>query len=238
MIAAGRHVEPAGATVPDDVRLVRLDLDLSVPLADPLFDVLSGAERDAASRFHRHADAVRSAATRAALRRLLGAELGEAPGALRFACSERGRPSLAGGRAGIDFNVSHGGDHALIAWSRRRRVGVDVEPRRAGRDWGPLARMVLGAEDARRIAEAPDGAARDARFLDVWTAKEALLKAEGSGIADGIAGFSVLSADARSPRVGGDGAMAARLAGFAAAWLRAIPGHAACLAWEAAASSA
>ena len=220
--------------VPADVRLVRLDLDAAVPLADPRFDVLSGEEREAAGRFRRPIDALRSAATRAALRRLLGAELGEAPEGLRFVRSDRGRPALDGaGGPALDFNVSHGGDHALIAWSRWRRVGVDIEPLRADWDWTPLARMVLGTEDARRVAATPEGPERDGRFLDVWTAKEALLKAEGRGIADGLAGFSVLSEDGLAPRVAGPGGMAARLAGFAAVWLRDIPGHAACLAWEA-----
>ena len=220
--------------VPADVRLVRLDIDAAVPLADPRFDVLSEEERDAAARFRRPVDALRSAVTRAALRRLLGAELGEPPDALRFVRSDRGRPALdVGGRPPLDFNVSHGGDHALIAWSRRRRVGVDIEPLRAEWDWTPLARMVLGTEDARHVAAAPHGPERDRRFLDVWTAKEALLKAEGRGIADGMADFSVLSGDPLAPRIAGAGHMAARLAGFAALWLRAIPGHAACVAWEA-----
>ena len=233
MTAVGPHLEAAVAAVPADVRLVRLDLDMAMPLDAPLFDVLSGEERAVAARSLRRADAVRSAATRAALRRLLGAELGEAPEALRFVRSERGRPALdRDGAAPLDFNVSHGGDHALVAWSRRRRVGVDVEPRRAGWDWRPLAPMVLGAGDARVVAAAADEAARDGLFLDVWTAKEALLKAQGSGIADRLAGFSVLSGDPDRPRVAGSGETAARLAGFAGVWLRAIPGHAACLAWE------
>lgn len=232
MTAYGPHAEPALSALPGDVRLVRLDLDLAAALDGPLFAVLSGEERAAAARFRRPADGIRSAATRAVLRRLLGAELGEAPEALAFARSDRGRPSLAGGRPPLDFNVSHGGDHALIAWSRLRRVGVDVEPRRAGWDWRPLAPTVLGAADARRIAAAAEGPGRDALFLDAWVAKEALLKAEGIGITGGLSGFSVLSDAADGPSVDGDGRMAARLGGLAAAWLRAIPAHAACLAWE------
>ncbi len=234
MIVYGPHREAAFAAVPADVKVVRLDLDAAVPLADPVFDVLSPAERAAAERFRRPADAVGSAATRAVLRRLLGAELGLPPEALVFVRSDRGRPSLSGpGRPPLDFNVSHGGGHALIAWSRLRRVGVDVEPHGAGRDWQRLAGLVLGAEDARRIAAEADPGVRDARFLDVWVAKEALLKAEGRGIADGLSAFSVLSEPSRAPCIAGEDPLAARLAGFSALWLRAVPDHAACLAWEA-----
>lgn len=232
-----RHGPIVASGLPADVRLVRVDLDLAAPLAgpdaDPLFAVLSDEERAAAARFHHHADAVRSAATRALLRRALGAELGTAPEALRFLRSDRGRPALdAGGPPPLDFNVAHGGDHALLAWSRVRRVGVDVEPLRAGWDWRPLARAVLGGEDLRRI-ESAEEPARAALFFDVWSAKEALLKADGRGIAGGLDRFSVLSGDGDRPLVDGDTALAAALCRFEARWLRGIPGHAACAAWSA-----
>ena len=232
-----RYAPHHDAALPDDVRVVRVDIDFSVALSDPLFDVLSDDERTAAARFHRAADAVRSAATRAALRRVLGAALGEAPAALRFVRSDQGRPALeVEGTPPLDFNVAHGGGHALVAWSQRRRVGVDVEPLRAGWDWRPLSPMVLGEEDIRRIAAADD-AARAALFLDAWSAKEALLKADGRGIARGLGGFSVLSGDPGRPRIGGATALAGDLRRFEARWLRGIPGHSACVAWSVDAAS-
>jgi 4'-phosphopantetheinyl transferase len=226
VIAYASHRESG---IPDDVRVVRVDLDFAVPLSDPLFDVLSDDERAAAARFHQAADAIRSAATRAVLRRELAAALGEAPAALRFTRSERGRPALAGGPPPLDFNVAHGGGHALVAWSRTRRVGVDVEPVRAAWDWRPLSRMVLGEEDARRIAAAPEPAAL---FLAIWTAKEALLKADGRGIAERLDGFSVLADEADAPSVTGTTALAEDLRRFEARWLRGLPSHAACVAWS------
>ena len=227
MIRSGPHGD---AALPADVRLVRIDLDAAVPLSDPLFDVLSADERQTAVRFHRAADAVRFAATRAVLRRELAVALDEAPAALRFVLSDRGRPSLAPreGAPPLDFNVAHGGDHALVAWSRLRRVGVDVEPLRAEWDWRPLSRMVLGGEDAAHIAAAAEPAAL---FLDVWTAKEALLKADGRGIAGGLDAFSVLSGDPEVPLVAGASALALDLRRFEARWLRGLPGYTACVAW-------
>ncbi len=228
MIRSGPHRD---AALPTDVHVVRIDLDAAVPLSDPLFDVLSDDERQAAARFHQAADAVRSAATRAVLRRELAAALGEAPAALGFVRSDRGRPALVvrAGRPPLDFNVAHGGDHALVAWSRLRRVGVDVEPLRIDWDWRPLSRMVLGEDDGRRVAAAADPAAL---FLDVWTAKEALLKADGRGIAGGLDGFSVLSEDPDIPCVAGATALSVDLRRFEARWLRGFSGHAACVAWS------
>ena len=50
------------------VRIARVDFDWRVPLASPAYAALSDGERARAARFMRHEDAVRSAATRAALR--------------------------------------------------------------------------------------------------------------------------------------------------------------------------
>ena len=176
--------------MPADVRLVRVDLDFALALGDPLFEVLSMDERATAAAFRQPPDAIRSAATRAALRQVLAAELGQSAQSLAFIRSDRGRPALAGaGRPSLDFNVSHSGNHALIAWSRRRRVGVDIEILRPDWDWRPLGRMVLGFEDARRIDATADVSQRTALFYAVWTAKEALLKAEGRGIAAGLDGL-------------------------------------------------
>lgn len=233
MIAHAPHPLSPGAGAPDDIRLVRVDLDAAAPLTDGLFDVLSDEERAAAARFRQPADVVRSAATRAVLRLVLAAELGAQARSLAFVRSDRGRPALAmtGEAAAVDFNVAHSGDVALIAWSRRRRVGVDVEVLRGDRAWRPLGRMVLGPADARHLEAADDEGRREALFYAVWVAKEALLKAEGRGITDGMNGFSVLSDEARRPLVAGDGPVAKHLSGYAAAWIDDIPGHAACLAW-------
>ncbi len=118
-----------------------------------------------------------------------------------------------------------------MAWSRRRRVGVDVEPLRAGWDWRPLSRLVLGEEDARRIAAARSR--RAALFFDVWTAKEALLKADGRGIAGGLDRFSVLSGDGTGRASTATRRWRRRCAASRPRWLRGIPGHAACVAWSA-----
>ncbi len=228
------HAVELGRDVPDDIHVVRVDLDFGLALTDPMFDVLSTEERAVASAFRQPGDATRSAATRAALRQVLAAQLGRPAESLAFTRSERGRPALAKpGLPPLDFNVAHSGDHALIVWSRRRRVGVDIEVLRPDWDWRPLGRMVLGAEDVRRIDAAPDDQQRAALFYAVWTAKEALLKAEGRGITAGLDGFSVLSDDARRPRVGGTGPVASSLSDFDAVWHCGIAGHAACVAWGA-----
>ncbi|KAB0633065.1 4'-phosphopantetheinyl transferase [Burkholderia stagnalis] len=216
------------------VQVVRVDFDWHVPLASPAYAGLSDAEQARAARFLRREDAVRSAGTRIALRDVLGARLGIAPRDVVIAVGEAGRPALDPvHRASLDFNVSHAGDHALIAWSAACRVGIDIERADRAIDWRGLSREVCAPGEAAYLDDQPDAARADA-FMRVWAAKEALLKALGTGIAGGLKAFAVVPPrDAATPAVEivAPAAPAAGVAAFDAAWLDAAPGYAACVAW-------
>lgn len=217
--------QPLPADAPDDVRVWVVHIDLTAPLS--VFDVLSEVEFARARRFLRHEDAARFAAVRSALRHVLAAETGDAPASLVVNADPNGRPALAHPDA-PDFNVSHSGTYGLIALSRERRVGVDIEAARATFDWRELAPSVLAERDRHAIDALPE-AARSGAFFDCWTAKEAVLKAHGAGIGGGtigMNGFSVL------PREGGRYVIDRNAGAFAANALTAPSGYAAALAWS------
>lgn len=95
-------------------------------------------------------------------------------GALRQAATRR-RPGLA-------FNVSHCDGTALISLAAGCDVGVDVEAPRHVREPRRVAHRMFARSEAKVIAElGPELAA--AAFLRCWTAKEAVLKALGIGLA-------------------------------------------------------
>ncbi|KFG93961.1 4'-phosphopantetheinyl transferase [Burkholderia paludis] len=217
------------------VRIARVDFDWRVPLASPAYAALSDGERARAARFIRHEDAVRSATTRAALRDVLGAALGVAPNAVAIAIDASGRPSLdRAHRSSLDFNVSHAGDHALLAWAPAGRVGVDIEGCNRAADWHALTREVCGAAEVAYLDSLPL-AMRASEFIRVWTAKEALLKALGTGIVGGLRAFAVVPPrDAATPAttIVEPAEPAAGVAAFDASWLDAAPGYAACVAWS------
>ncbi len=216
------------------VQVARIDFDWRVSLASPAYAALSDAERARAARYLRHEDAVRSAATRVALRDVLGAALGVAPRDIEIVVDASGRPSLdPAHRASLDFNVSHAGDHALIAWAGAGRVGVDIESCNRTTDWRALTAEVCAATEAAYLDGLPP-AARAGAFMRVWSAKEALLKALGTGIVGGLRAFAVVPPrDAATPAttIVEPTAPAAGVAAFDASWLDAAPGYAACVAW-------
>lgn len=95
-----------------------------------------------------------------------------------IAVTDEGRPFIPG--CG-DFNIAHTSTLALCVWVPAGRVGVDVEAARPQTTIDDLLPWMSDAE-RRRIAASP--APMD-EALQLWTAKEAVCKADGCGIAAG-----------------------------------------------------
>lgn len=97
-----------------------------------------------------------------------------------------GRPVLGAGHDWLDFNWSHSGDDAVIAVSRRLpSLGVDIESAKSRPRAMELARRFFRPDEADWLAQA-DPQQREERFKALWTAKEAVLKGYGRGLAYGL----------------------------------------------------
>jgi 4'-phosphopantetheinyl transferase len=155
-------------------------------------EVLSSAERAQAERFVHQRDRDRFGVMRGWLRTLLGDYLNQSPGALAFETGEYGKPALAGqdGADGLRFNVSHSGDVGAVAICRGREVGVDVEEIRSNFDVIELGRSCFSADEHDALCEC-DADARLERFFQLWTAKEAYIKALGGGLSIPLEDFTV-----------------------------------------------
>lgn len=214
---------------PEDVELWSVPLDLSQSISALPF--IDDGERVRAMRYRRSADQIRFAATRSALRRLLADAVKADPGRLRFELSDAGKPRLAG-RADVSFNVSHAGEYALIALSHKRDVGIDVEAVNAAIDWRELAPLVCTVAE-RRVLDSELPARQAERFFRCWTAKEALLKALGVGITEGLQALTVDLTDntGPSPQVVVDASAFEAVRALQYRWLNDVPGYVGCLAY-------
>jgi len=95
-----------------------------------------------------------------------------------------GKPVLTGAFAdsGLEFNISHSGNHLACALAWRRQVGIDIEALgRATNCEDVAARHYSPFEQADLMRL--EGEARRERFFYYWTLKEAYLKARGGSIA-------------------------------------------------------
>lgn len=141
---------------------------LEIARTGQLTDLLSEAEVARAARFRSEKDRRYWTNARSALRTILATYTGESPESLRFVINEHGKPSLDPA-AGIEFNLSHAGDFALIAVSTTTPVGVDIERIRADVDIAALLRRLGETDLPETIPE----------LYHRWTRREARSKAVG-----------------------------------------------------------
>lgn len=170
-------------------------VDLDAYARTTRLDGLGAAELTRAARMHAARDGQRFLASRHALRRLLAHTLGCDAGEVALGTDSRGKPVVLG--APLHFSLSRSGGQALIGTSRTAPVGVDLEQVRSVPDAAALVREHFTAEEREHYGTAPPDA-RDRRFLECWTRKEACVKAVGVGVAAPFA--AVATGDAAGDR--------------------------------------
>ena len=140
---------------------------------------------------------------RAALRVSLSERLGCARRELSFDRLEHGKPvaRVAGRPVETGFNVSHSGRHGLIAIGGQGCLGVDLEERVPERDLVGIGGLVYGPAERRLLGTAA-GRERVHLFYRLWSMKEALIKALGTGFSLSPTGFQVPAPMLRGARSG------------------------------------
>jgi 4'-phosphopantetheinyl transferase len=176
----------------DEVHLWRLDLEALRSEESRWQKLLSPDEAARAARFHFPVDRNRFAASRGILRTLLGSYLEVEPGNLTFSYSKKEKPYLAlpYSDSGLTFNVSHSGEVALLAFTRKREIGVDIEELHRKIEIDPIARRFFSAHEQQQLA-ALRNEERFKAFFRCWTRKEAYIKATGEGLSLPLHQFDV-----------------------------------------------
>ena len=165
-----------------DVSVIHVDLTPCASLEQRAVAWLDRREETQGSRYLHPRPRRNFTLCRAALRALLCGRLGCRNVQLSFGASKYGKPHalVSGIRASVGFNVSHGGGHGLIALAPAGRIGVDGEECDARRDLDGIAKRVFTPSEQAQLAGA-GGAKKVRLFFDLWTMKEALIKALGTG---------------------------------------------------------
>ncbi len=175
---------PPAHLAAQDVHLWQLDmrpLDAQ-QIAQTATHLCSPEEWQRAQRFRQ--GPTQHLATRLLLRQVLAAYTGLEPASLQFAQHPQGKPYLL--NAPLAFNLSHSDELAVLAISQQRRLGVDVEQWRRPRNYLALAEHFFAADESAWLRELAD-TEQATQFYRLWTLKEALLKAQGCGIANNLA---------------------------------------------------
>jgi 4'-phosphopantetheinyl transferase len=175
-----------------DADLWHIDLDATAQAEARWREFLSPDERERADRFRFEIDRRRYSTARAVLRILLAGYLATSPEQLIFSYSEKGKPELSQPTStrGLSFNVSHSGAAALLGFSLRKQIGVDVEKIRSDFDTDAIAKRFFSAREQEQLFKEP-AERRHEIFFRCWTLKEAFIKALGEGLSHPLHRFDV-----------------------------------------------
>ena len=183
------------------VDLWAASLDPASTLALRLAWCLAPDEEARARRFVSPHDGDRFAAGRAFLRLLLARYLGVAARDVGFRYDPYGKPLLADPRCGLRFNLAHSGTLAVCAVTLGSGdIGVDVEHVKPIEYAEALARAVLSPLELARLGALPEPV-RLRSFYEVWTRKEAFLKALGCGLNRPLHSLEVSFGPGEPPRL-------------------------------------
>lgn len=125
-------------------------------------------------------------ATRGQLRFLLSAYLDIPAESIELVANDHGKPLLARHRYPheLEFNLSHSGSCALLAFACNTPVGIDLETIRP-KPFLEIAHRFFHEQEYRYLCSRDETQGlRD--FFRYWTIKEAVLKAMGTGLQYGL----------------------------------------------------
>lgn len=120
-------------------------------------------------------------------RELLSSLLGAPATDIVIAHNQDGKPFLPD-FPDVSVSFSDSGAANALALVRSRHVGVDVETIRPI-GWQAMLPMLSSEDEAREVRNAMEGAGGLAAFFSCWAAKEAILKAAGTGLKGGAPGL-------------------------------------------------
>ena len=165
-------------------------------------EVLSEDERQRAVRFFHERDRAWFVFSHGLMRRILAPHCGVEPAALKFAAGERGKPFIPPecqpGIAQVSFNLSHSNGRALLVVADGREVGIDIEAVSSRTNALSIAGAYFCGPELAAIREAPHDLTLDA-FFRYWTAKEAVLKAQGCGLGVPLDSFCIVFGPGSEP---------------------------------------
>jgi 4'-phosphopantetheinyl transferase len=126
------------------------------------------------------------------LRRSLSRHADISPADWRFVTDEHGKPSIDSTdpqASALSFGLSHTRGFVACAVTSKGLVGIDVERIDPSRQIEEIADRYFAEKESAWLSQSPDDL-RPVRFAELWTMKEAFLKATGLGLAGPLADIS------------------------------------------------
>ncbi len=189
----GGQLDSSSFTLPDhDIHLWEVFTSAYANRVDELRSSLPDLEMRKAGRFYFKKDKIRFIVAHAMLRRIIASYLTIPPLRISFIADQNGKPHLKPCCASkfLFFNISHSHNLIVFAFSRNRRLGVDVEHVRSMPGMDEIIKGSFHPAE-REALKTMEFYERRHAFYDCWTRKEALIKATGEGLRRPLDSFAV-----------------------------------------------
>lgn len=166
-------------------------------LLSQYLNILNDEERVQQQRFHFEKHRHQYLITRATVRSVLSYYAPEiSPAQWTFEKNEYGKPSITNKNVAVPlrFNISHTDQLIVMAVTLDRDLGVDVEYLPRLGKMLEIANSFFSPAEAQQLLALPAELQRN-RFFDLWTLKEAYIKACGMGLSIPLDHFSYSFSD-------------------------------------------
>lgn len=194
-----KHLNPAMISH-DAIVIYSADFRDFASDVDELNSILSLSEQQRAERLFFSDDQVNIKVSFALTKIILAEWLCCAAREIVFEYGPHGKPFCLN-QHGVNFNISHSQDQFLMAVSREREVGIDIEVIKGSRDVLALSERYFSKNEIAYLNSLPVSEQVKA-FYRIWAAKEAFIKLIGKGLAYDLTAFDIqLSTQDEEPRI-------------------------------------
>jgi 4'-phosphopantetheinyl transferase len=174
--------------------VARLDDFDFAELKSKVSDWLTSAEKTRLRRFYFEEHKKQLLLGRILMRQVFSHYETLTPPQWQFCYNDYGKPSLVPQQqrrlsAPLYFNLSHSRGALVLALARLEEIGVDIECNTRARRVEKIASRYFSASEVISLV-AVEKSLRQARFYDLWSLKEAYIKACGMGLAIDLGHFS------------------------------------------------
>ncbi|MFK7974080.1 MAG: 4'-phosphopantetheinyl transferase superfamily protein [Rickettsiaceae bacterium] len=173
----------------DNAIVYILDIDSHVSKLQKFLRYLSDKEKDKAYKYRSELLVHRYIITRGFLRLILHWYTKQNPENIQIKIGSYGKPFIPNSK--IRFNISHSNSIACYALTINQEIGVDIEFQSKDLNFEDLLDYVLSKEEIINFHALKDNEKFNT-FYELWTKKEALVKATGDGLTYDITNISTM----------------------------------------------
>lgn len=147
---------------------------------EPPEEALRQEERHKMQRFRNPLHGRRWACFRIGMRHILSRYLHTASADINIVVGEHGKPAIRD-RPDVYFNLSHSGAVGLLSVTALAQVGIDIEYKRDLPAMVDVIDQCFTSQERAALTALPEEQRKTA-FYQLWTCKEAVMKASGLGL--------------------------------------------------------